>query len=154
VFEQISVGRIAAATVAQQQDRRRVWVALFANTIPAPLKAVGGELARLMRQAQVDVPAIAEQIVDAVGNHFPVGPTGKVMIEGVERIALWLEAQGFDVEYSYGGPKWLSRLTGEKFPVGELFNMVGKVYWSTTSSVPFEDVQEHLSCLCTGSAGR
>lgn len=34
-------------------------------------------------------------------------------------LGLWLEARGVTVEYSYNGPLWLARLTGEQFPLDD-----------------------------------
>lgn len=44
VFENILAGRIAAATVAGQQNRSGIAVTLLADPIPVPPKTVAGEL--------------------------------------------------------------------------------------------------------------
>ena len=64
-----------------------MWIALLADAIPIPQQTVAGKLARIMRQADVNVPSIASPVVDAVRDDHAVCPTGKVMIERLERLA-------------------------------------------------------------------
>src|SRR2546425_6092440 len=86
-LEEILVGSVAAATVAQPQDRGGLGITSFANTVPIPAKALTGKLARVVRQATVDRPTVAHPIVNTVRNEHAVGPTGKIMIEGMKRLS-------------------------------------------------------------------
>lgn len=56
-------------------------VASLADTLPVPAEAVTCELARVVAQADVDMAAIAKEVVDAVRNNDAGSPTGKVMVE-------------------------------------------------------------------------
>jgi hypothetical protein len=87
VLEEILLGSVAAATVAQPQDRCCLGITPFANAVPLPAKALTGQLARVVRQAKVDLPTVAHPIVNTVRNEHAVGPTGKIMIEGVKRLS-------------------------------------------------------------------
>ncbi len=84
LFEKILCRRIASATVAQQEDGLGVRVASLADTVPVPAEAVACELARVVAQADVDMAAIAKEVVDAVRNNDAGSPTGKVMVERPE----------------------------------------------------------------------
>jgi hypothetical protein len=64
-----------------------MWIAMLADAIPIPLQTVAGKLARVVRQADVDVATVACQIVNAMRDERAVCPTGKVMIERLERLA-------------------------------------------------------------------
>src|SRR5262245_49311708 len=86
VLEEILVGSVAAATVAQPQDRGCLGITPFANAIPIPAKALTGKLAGVVRPAQVDMPTVAHPIVTTVRNEHAIGPTGKSMIAGVQRL--------------------------------------------------------------------
>ena len=81
LFEQVLIGSVASTAVAQQQDRTGVWIAAFADPIPVPAKTVTGEQAGVVAEANVDVTAVSEQIVDAVRDHQARGPTGEVVVE-------------------------------------------------------------------------
>lgn len=85
VLEQVAVRRVASSAVAQQQNACGFCVALFTNAIPVPTQTVGGKLAGIMTQANVDVTDVASNIVDAVRDHSPIGPTGEIMIERLQR---------------------------------------------------------------------
>jgi hypothetical protein len=85
VLEQILVRRIAAARIAEHQDRGGVGVTLLADAFPEPAEAVTGEFARIVAPADVDVSQVVCQIVDAVRDHDAGGPTGKVVIERLKR---------------------------------------------------------------------
>ena len=76
--------RVAAAAIAQEQDRRGVGVAALADAVPVPAQAVAGELAGVVTQAEVEVAAVASQIVDAVRNDHARRPTGEVVVERPE----------------------------------------------------------------------
>src|SRR5262245_20239896 len=86
VLEEILVGSVAAATVAQPQDRGCFGITPYANAIPIPAETVTGKLAGVVRQAKVDMPTVAHPIINTVRNEHSVGPTGKIMIEGVKRL--------------------------------------------------------------------
>jgi len=60
---------VAAPAIHQQQNRIGVGVALPADPVPVPLEAVASELGRVVRQADVDVPAITMRIKNAMWNH-------------------------------------------------------------------------------------
>lgn len=83
VLEKITVRGVASSTIAQQQDTAGICVALFANAIPVPMQAVGGELARIVTEADVDVTHIASNVIDAMRDQFSIGPTGEIVIEGL-----------------------------------------------------------------------
>ena len=84
VFENVLAGRIAAAAVAGQQNRSGIAVALLADPIPVPAKTVTGELGRVAREANVDVPQVEFSIEDAVRNDNAVGPGREVMVKRLE----------------------------------------------------------------------
>src|SRR2546422_2957611 len=86
MLEEILVGSIAAATVTEPQDRGCLGITALSNTVPIPAKAVTRKLARVMRQAEVHMPAVAHPIVKAVRNQHAVSPAGEIMIEGVKRL--------------------------------------------------------------------
>src|SRR5438552_18917349 len=86
MLEEILVGRVAAATVAQPEDGGRRGITPLPNTIPIPAEAVTGKLARIMRQAEVNMPPVTHPIVNPVRNQHAVGPAGKIMIEGMKRL--------------------------------------------------------------------
>src|SRR6266446_6653502 len=86
MLEEILVSRVAAATVTQPQDRGRLRITPLANAIPIPAETVTRKLARIVRQAEVDMPPVAHPIVNTVRNQHAVGPAGKIMIEGVKRL--------------------------------------------------------------------
>ena len=87
MLEDIGVRGVAAATIAQPQDRGRLRITLLANAVPIPAKAVARKLAGVVGQAEVNMPAVADPIVNAVRNQHPLGPAGKIMIERVKRLA-------------------------------------------------------------------
>ena len=84
LFEKILCRRIASATIAQQENGPSVRVASVADTLPVPVEAVAGEFARVVAQADVDMAAIAKEVVDAVRNNHTGSPTGKVMVKRPE----------------------------------------------------------------------
>ena len=86
MFENVLVRGIAATTIAEQQDRIGVAIALLADAVPIPQQTVASELACIARQSKVDVPTVSDRIVDAVRNDHAVSPTGKVVIECLERL--------------------------------------------------------------------
>src|SRR5262249_29862967 len=86
MLEDILAGSVAAATVAQPQDRWRLGITPLANAVPIPAKAGTGKRARVVRQAEVDRPTVAHPIVNARRNEHAVSPTGKSMIEGAKRL--------------------------------------------------------------------
>ena len=52
-----------------------------------PKQTVASKLAGVVRQTDVDMPTVANRIVDAMRNDHAVRPTRKVMIERLERFA-------------------------------------------------------------------
>ena len=80
-FEQMMPAVVAAATIAQQQDRRRARVGTKPVPSPPQLETVARELARVVAEAERDVADIALQIVQAVRNDFALGEAGKVVVE-------------------------------------------------------------------------
>ena len=73
VFEKILTGRVTAAAIEQQQHRTRIGKGLLANAIPILLNTVAGKLRRVVRQAKVHMPTIANRIVNAVRNQHAFG---------------------------------------------------------------------------------
>ena len=78
------MGGVAATAVAQQQDRCRGGIAAFTDAVPVPAQAVAGELAGVVTEADVEVAAVAGQIVDRVRDDQTRGPTGEVVVERAE----------------------------------------------------------------------
>src|ERR1035437_8339287 len=76
---------VAPAAIAQPEDRRGVRITAPADPVPVPAEAVAGEVAGVVDQADVEVGAAARQAVDAVRNDHAGGPTGEVVVEGLER---------------------------------------------------------------------
>ena len=87
VFENVLARRVASAAIHQQQNRIGVRITLSTNPVPIPLQTVTGELGGVTRQTNVDMAAVANQIKDAMRNDHTIGPTGKIMVEGFERLA-------------------------------------------------------------------
>ena len=79
--------RVASATVDQQQNRIGVWITLPTDPVPIPLQAVTSELSGIARQTNVDVAAITQRIKDAMRYNHTIGPAGKIVIKGFERLA-------------------------------------------------------------------
>ena len=79
------MGGVAATAVAQQQDRCRGGIAALADAVPVPAQAVADELAGVVTEADVEVAAIAGQIVDPVRDDHPRGPSGEVVVEQIGR---------------------------------------------------------------------
>lgn len=63
VFENIPVGRMAAAASAKQEQRCRLRIMLAAVMPPAEGDAVASEFAGVVARAQIDVPVFALEIV-------------------------------------------------------------------------------------------
>jgi len=80
----VAIGRVAAATIAQQQNGCRFWVILHPDTLPVSPQAFSGKLARVMRQAKVDVPTVQNRIIDSVWDYHPVSPAWKVMVKRMQ----------------------------------------------------------------------
>lgn len=53
MLEDVSVRRVAAATIHQQQHRTGVGIALFADAVPVPADAVTGELRGVAGQTEI-----------------------------------------------------------------------------------------------------
>ena len=87
MLEDIGVRGIAAAAIAQPEDRRRLGITPLAHAVPRPAKTVTRKLAGVVRQADVDLPTVADSIVNTVRNQHAVGPTGTIMLEGAKRLA-------------------------------------------------------------------
>ena len=85
VLEKILAGRVAAAAIKQQQHAARLRIRLLSDAIPVPLNTVARELRRITRQTKIYVPAVANQIVDAVRNQHAFGPRRKVVIKRTKR---------------------------------------------------------------------
>ncbi len=64
-----------------------------------------------------------------------------------ERVAAWLESKGCGVEYSFAGPKWLTRLTGNPFPVGDEFSVVRVLHVAEDFPTPVEELKNKLMQL-------
>ena len=86
LFEDMRSRRITASTVAQPQDRRGMGIALLADAVPIPFKTVTSKETCIATQANIDVSAIANQVVNPVRNDDSVGPTGEIMVECLERL--------------------------------------------------------------------
>lgn len=85
ILEQISIRGIASAAITQKQDTGGIAVALLADAVPIPTQTVGGKLAGVMAQSQVDVTDVAPDVVDAMRNQLPISPTWKIMVQGLQR---------------------------------------------------------------------
>ena len=77
VFEDIPVGRVAAAAVAQQQDRAGLWIMDTPVMLPGKGHAITSEIAGVVANAEVNVPVISLDIVDAMRVDDARGIAGK-----------------------------------------------------------------------------
>ena len=84
LFENVMRRRIAPAGIAQHQDGRGVGVALLADAVPVPAETVARELAGVVAQPDVEVAAVAGNVVNAVRDDHAGGPTGEVVVEGLK----------------------------------------------------------------------
>ena len=66
MLKDISIRCVAAAAIAQPENRRCIGITTLPNAVPIPAKTITCKLTGFVRQADVDVPAIANAIVDAV----------------------------------------------------------------------------------------
>ena len=83
----LGIGGVAAAAVAEHQQRLRLRVGRATEPLPPILQAVAGKFAGIMTCAQVDVSAVLLQVVDPVGQHHPLGELGEVVVEHPDRLA-------------------------------------------------------------------
>jgi len=86
MLENVSIGRVTAATVTRQQDGCCIAITLPADPIPIPVKAVAGEFTRVMRQPDVDMAAVHLWVEDTVRNDDAIRPGRKVMVERLEGV--------------------------------------------------------------------
>src|SRR5210317_1758287 len=86
LLEDMCCSSVATPAVAQPQDRAGIGVAAFANAVPIPAKTVTGKPACIVTQADGDMAAIANQVIDPVRDDDSISPTRKIMIERLERL--------------------------------------------------------------------
>lgn len=79
-FEDVSVGRIAAAAVAQDQQPRGVRVSLAAMLLPPLSQAFARELAGVVAGAQCQMRPVRRDVVDAIRDHRAGRRAGEVVI--------------------------------------------------------------------------
>ncbi len=68
LFEEIVPSAIATATVTEQQDGIGLWIVLAAIVIPPVPDRITGERPRIMARSNLDVPFVARQVIQAMGN--------------------------------------------------------------------------------------
>lgn len=85
-LKQMLVTTVAATTIAQEQDRRGVWVQTLAVTVPKQPQAVAGEGGGVPAEPHMYPALIAGEIVDAMRDDHTSGQTGEIMIKGFERL--------------------------------------------------------------------
>ena len=84
VFEDIAVGRIAPAAIAKQQHRGGLGIMESPVMLPGEGHAITSEFAGVVADAEIDVPVIALDIVDAVRVDDARGIAGKIVIQGFD----------------------------------------------------------------------
>src|SRR5262249_10451744 len=72
---------VAAAPIAQQQERPGVGVGQATEALPPILQAVTGKFTRIMTRAEMDVSAFLLKVVDPGGQAHPLGEPGEVVVE-------------------------------------------------------------------------
>src|SRR4029450_272719 len=83
-LKQMLVTTVAATTIAQEQNRRGVWVQTLAVTVPKQPQAVAGEGGGVPAEPHMYPALIAGEIVDAMRDDHTSGQTGEIMIKGFE----------------------------------------------------------------------
>jgi hypothetical protein len=83
-LEQVLATTVTATAVAQQQDRRGLWVKALTIALPKQTETITGKLGRVATAPQMKPPMIEAQVVDAVRNDDALGQRGKVVIKRFE----------------------------------------------------------------------
>ena len=83
MLENVAIARIAAASIAKQEDGRRVPVVNQAIMLPGMSNAVASEFAGVVADAQVDVPMVAAHVVESVRMNDSLSIGREVVIKGV-----------------------------------------------------------------------
>src|SRR5215469_16432553 len=73
LFEDQLRGAVATAAIAKQQQRPRIWMCLLSLGSPPLPDAIAGKFARVVAAAEIDVAAVALEIVQAVRDDVAVG---------------------------------------------------------------------------------
>src|SRR5438067_2367930 len=79
-------GAIAAAAIAEQQQRVRPGIRRVACGGPPLTNAVAGKLAGVVADAEVDVAAVAFEVIQAVRNDVAAGERREIVIEDTDRL--------------------------------------------------------------------
>ena len=58
MLENVSIGRVTAATVTRQQDGCCIAITLLADPIPTPVKDAARAFTRIIRQPDVDMASV------------------------------------------------------------------------------------------------
>ena len=87
VFEQILVGTVAAAAIAQQAHGSGGGIQALSVLSPPPFQTVAGELTGIVTATQVDITGVSAQVVQTVRNHTTQCITGKIMVKGQQGLA-------------------------------------------------------------------
>lgn len=66
--------RIAAAAIAQYQNRSRTGVTPLTDSVPEPAQTIAGKLARVAGKPKVDATEVLLRVEDAMRNDHPLGP--------------------------------------------------------------------------------
>ncbi len=105
MFENVFSGRVASATIADNQYRCCVWVTLLANPVPVPAEAVAGKFSRIVSKPDVDMPPVGDAIVNPMWNDNATCPLRVIMVKALKRCAASCSAfavQGSQMLFGFG----------------------------------------------------
>src|SRR3990172_5157440 len=83
-LEQVLLGAVAPATIAQDQQAFGLGVGRAAMLLPPQRHAVAAQFARVVAGVQVDVRVLVRQVINAVRDELALARTAEVMVEGLD----------------------------------------------------------------------
>ena len=82
LLENVVARTVTPAAVAEHEDGRGVGIVLPAVGVPPMAKTITGEFAGIGAHSYIQMAMVPHQIKDSVGDDFPLGPTGEIVIKG------------------------------------------------------------------------
>lgn len=79
-LEHVTGGTVAAAAIAQQQQRLRLRILELTNVQPPLPDAVAGKFTGVMAGAEVEIAGVAFEVVQAIGDDDAGAETGEIVI--------------------------------------------------------------------------
>lgn len=136
LLEQILRGTIAAATVAEQEQGLRFGIHCLPFGDPPLEDAVASELAGVAANAEIDVAAVAFEIVQPVGNDNAAGERREIVIEDApdlrgEQMAVAIELPQKLAFFRVDAEDGIERIEVKLFEDGDEFKLlIAIVCWS------------------------